>query len=51
MVLNLIDVYQYHTSLKNNCERVSNKGKYFQIKCMGGKERKTRFFFKLMEER
>jgi GTP cyclohydrolase I len=45
MVLNLIDAYQYHTSLKKNCERVFNKGKYFQIKCMGGKERKTRFYF------
>jgi hypothetical protein len=42
MVLILIDVYQYHTSLKKNCVRESNKGKYFQIKCMGGKERKTR---------
>jgi hypothetical protein len=35
---------------KKFCERVSNQGKYFQIKCMGGKERKTRKIYKLMEE-
>jgi hypothetical protein len=44
MVLSLIDVYQYHTSLNNNCERVPNKGKYFQINVWVGK-RGRQFFF------